>query len=145
MGETALLIKLEPKEIQMAEIAAHLRIAAAGAQVLFHGTARDHSHGASVLQLRYEAYEEMALSELQRIAREAMARWQIHRIAIVHRLGEVPVTQDAVVVGVAASHRTEAFEACRFLIDALKSSVPIWKEEILEKGSRWAANASRSE
>jgi molybdopterin synthase catalytic subunit len=144
MNESSLLINLEKKKIKIAEISAFLRVPEAGAHVLFHGTARDHSDGARVVQLRYEAYEEMALSEMHRIAREAMARWPIQRIAMVHRLGKVPLTQDAVVIGVAASHRAEAFEACRFLIDALKSSAPIWKEEIWEKGSRWASNASRT-
>ena len=136
------LITLIYNPIAVESILAHLRCPEAGAVVLFHGTARNRSAESKVLRLRYEAYEEMALQEMKGFALEALKRWGLHRVALVHRLGEVPVGEDAVIVGVSASHRAEGFEACRFLIDSLKASAPIWKEEVLEEGSRWVGNPS---
>lgn len=112
-----------------------------GATVRFDGIARDHTPaapGKRVLRLEYEAYEEMALSRLAAIAAEATGRWSLRGLEILHRLGSVPVGEASVRVIAAAAHRAAAFDACRFAIDTLKRSVPIWKKEFFADGSHWA-------
>jgi len=110
---------------------------AAGAIVTFTGTTRRDNVGRRVLRLEYEAYEPMALSEMRKLAHEAGQRWEIIRIAIRHRVGVVGVGETSVAIAVAAAHRAEAFEACRFAIDRLKEVVPIWKKEYFEGGEMW--------
>ncbi|MGH7842340.1 MAG: molybdenum cofactor biosynthesis protein MoaE [Candidatus Binataceae bacterium] len=110
---------------------------AAGAIVTFAGTTRSDNAGRRVIRLDYEAYEPMALSEMRKLAREAGERWPIVRIAIAHRVGTVAIGETSVAIAVAAAHRAEAFEACRFAIDRLKAIVPIWKKEYFEGGEVW--------
>jgi molybdopterin synthase catalytic subunit len=108
-----------------------------GALALFLGVVRNEHAGRSVLHLEYEAYESMALSEMQAIEREARRRWPITEIRIVHRLGRMEIGETSVAVAVASPHRREAFEACRFAIDTLKKTVPIWKKEFYADGAVW--------
>lgn len=110
---------------------------AAGALVTFAGTTRQTNAGRQVMRLEYEAYEPMALREMHKLAREAANRWPIVRIAIAHRIGVVEIGETSVAIAVAAAHRAEAFEACRFAIDRLKEVVPIWKKEHFEGGEIW--------
>jgi molybdopterin synthase catalytic subunit len=110
---------------------------AAGAIVSFVGTTREDNSGRRVIRLEYEAYEPMALSEIRKLARTAGERWKILRIAIQHRIGSVAIGETSVAIAVAAAHRAEAFEACRFAIDRLKEIVPIWKKEYFEGGEIW--------
>jgi molybdopterin synthase catalytic subunit len=105
-----------------------------GAIATFLGTTRDHHGGRRVLRLAYEAYPAMALPALDRIERDAVARFEIASCAIVHRLGEVPASEASVAVVVAAHHRGPAFDACRWAMDELKRSVPIWKKEHFAEG-----------
>lgn len=105
-----------------------------GAVTLFLGTTRDHHAGRRVTRLAYEAYAPMAIAALERIEREARERFAIHSCAIAHRLGEVPAGEASVAVVVAAEHRGPAFDACRWAMDELKSSVPIWKKEFYDSG-----------
>lgn len=119
-----------------------------GAVVVFSGTIRDHSVENSELRsgvqhLDYEAYEPEALARMREIAQRARETWpRLGRIAIVHRIGRMGLGESSVVVVVSAPHRPEAFEAARYAIDALKSSVPIWKRETWEGGSDWGLGAS---
>jgi MoaE-MoaD fusion protein len=110
---------------------------AAGAIVTFAGTTRSENAGRRVIRLEYEAYEPMALSEMRKIACQAGERWPIVRIAIAHRVGVVEIGGTSVAIAVAAAHRAEAFDACRFAIDRLKEIVPIWKKEYFEGGEVW--------
>jgi len=114
-----------------------------GAVVLFSGTARDHAPGRpGVEQLEYEAYEEQVEPRLHVIVEEIRTRWpSIGRVALIHRVGVVPVSESAVVVAVSAPHRDEAFLAARFGIDAIKASVPIWKHERWDGGESWGTDA----
>lgn len=114
-----------------------------GAVVVFSGTARDHSEGRpGVSSLAYEAWEDAAVSRMADIAAEIRRRHpSVVRIAMIHRTGEVPVGESAVVVVVGAPHRPEAFAAARFGIDALKATVPIWKRETWSDGTAWSAGA----
>jgi molybdopterin synthase catalytic subunit len=113
---------------------------------IFIGTSRNHSNGKPVSLLEYEAYEPMALNMMEHLVVDAERRWALNRVALVHRLGSVPVAEASVVVAVSAAHRNEAFEACRFLIDALKKEVPIWKREYFSDGSvEWSGATERKE
>ncbi len=109
----------------------------AGGVVLFLGTVRDNVQGHQVHHLEYEAYETLALRELTRVASDAAARWPVLTVGIVHRLGPLAVGDVSVAVATAAPHRREAFEACRFAIDSLKQTVPIWKKEVWDGGAGW--------
>lgn len=114
----------------------------AGAIVTFIGTTRNHNEGRRVISLDYEAYPEMAERELKRLGEEAKRRWSIQRMAIVHRVGRVEITEPSVVIAVAAAHRDDAFQACRFAIEEIKKSVPIWKKEVYEGGEVWIGTQS---
>lgn len=115
-----------------------------GAVVLFSGTVRDHAEGRTdVIELEYEAYDEMVVPKLREIVDETRARWaDLGRVALVHRVGRLGLGESSVVAAVSAPHRPEAFAAARFAIDALKVSVPVWKREIWEGGSDWGTNAA---
>jgi molybdopterin synthase catalytic subunit len=114
-----------------------------GAVVTFSGTARDHAGDRNdVTELEYEAYEEQAQPRMRAVVAEARRRWPVlGRVALIHRLGRVPLGESAVVVVAAAPHRAEAFDAARFVIDALKATVPIWKRERWAGGDEWGLDA----
>jgi molybdopterin synthase catalytic subunit len=114
-----------------------------GAVVVFTGTARDHSDGRpGVSELAYEAYQEQAEPRLRQVARALRDRWPaVGRVALIHRVGDVPIGQEAVLVVVSAPHREEAFAAARFGIDAIKASVPVWKRERWAGGEGWGLEA----
>lgn len=108
-----------------------------GAVVTFTGVVRDHSGERRTLYLEYEAYGEMAEAKLAEIGAEAMGRWPIGDIAVVHRVGRLEIGEVSVLIAVASPHRAEAFEACRFVIDRIKEVAPIWKKEVAEDGHAW--------
>jgi molybdopterin synthase catalytic subunit len=107
---------------------------AAGGTALFVGTTRNENEGRVVERLEYEAYETMAVDEMRRIGDDIARRWGVVAVAMVHRVGVVPVGEASVAVAVSAAHREEAFAACRYGIDTLKATVPIWKKEYYEGG-----------
>ncbi|MEK7257818.1 MAG: molybdenum cofactor biosynthesis protein MoaE [Bacteroidota bacterium] len=111
----------------------------AGAIAVFIGTVRNQTKGKPVLRLEYEAYEPMAISEMEKIARQAVALFSVEKIAVHHRVGILQVGDAAVVIAVSTPHRAAAFDACEFVIDTLKERVPIWKKEIFEDGEVWVA------
>jgi len=106
---------------------------------IFVGTVRNSTKGKAVVRLEFEAYESMALKEMQQIANDIMGRWPVHKLLIHHRTGVLAVGDVAVVIAVAAAHRDAAFDACRYAIDTLKQTVPIWKKEVFEDGEQWVA------
>jgi molybdopterin synthase catalytic subunit len=108
-----------------------------GGVVTFTGVVRDHSRGQGIDHLEYEAYVPMAEREMERILDEAAERWPEVRLALSHRIGSLAIGDAAVMVAAAAPHRPEAFLACRFAIDTLKQTVPIWKKEFSQEGSYW--------
>ncbi len=112
----------------------------AGGIVLFLGTVRDNARGRRVRYLEYEAYQTLALREMNRVVDEAKQRWPLLGIGIVHRLGHLDVGEISVAIAVASAHRREAFEAGRFAIDTLKQTVPIWKKEVWEGGEVWVGS-----
>jgi molybdopterin synthase catalytic subunit len=109
-----------------------------GAIVIFDGVVRNHSRGRRTLYLEYEAYEGMALAKLRELATQAIQRFAIRNAAIVHRLGRLEVGESSVLIAVFSAHRAAAFDACRWVIDTLKRTVPIWKKELFEDGAVWA-------
>ena len=113
---------------------------AIGGLVTFSGTVRDHARGRKVIALDYEAYDEVAEKMLARIGEEASERWDIDRIAIVHRTGRLEIGEISVVIAAAAAHRASAFAACQYAIDRIKVIVPIWKKEFYEDGSFWVGS-----
>ena len=123
--------------IDAARVSAAVADPTSGATVTFIGTTRDHNDGRPVTRLEYEAYPEMALAEMRKIADTARQRWPIAKVAIVHRIGVVPIGEASVVIAVSAAHRAPAFAACHFAIDRLKEVVPIWKKEHFEGGEVW--------
>jgi len=132
-------IKLIPARIDLNEALGFCYNDSCGAVNSFIGTVRNATKGEAVKNLLFEAYEPMAYKELKKLATEAQRKWPIEKVCIVHRLGEVPVGEEAVVIVVASPHRKESFKACEFLIDQLKVTVPIWKKERLESGEVWVS------
>ncbi len=109
-----------------------------GAVVAFDGIVRNNSRGRRTLYLDYEAYEEMAVKQMKALAAEACANFGVRQVSIVHRLGRLQIGETSVLIVVASAHRSQAFEACRWVIDTLKKTVPIWKKETFVDGSIWA-------
>jgi len=106
---------------------------------VFIGTVRNSTKGKKVLRLEFEAYEPMAVKEMTKIAQEICSRWPVQKVLIHHRTGTLNIGEVPVVIAVAAAHRSAAFEACRYAIDTLKQTVPIWKKEVFEDGEVWVA------
>lgn len=131
------MIEIVEHTIDATAVASSVGRAASGAVVTFVGTTRDHHEGRRVTRLEYEAFVPMALRELERIAATAREQWPVEAVAVVHRIGVVPVGEASVVIAVSAAHRDAAFTACRFVIDRLKQVVPIWKKEHYEGGEIW--------
>jgi molybdopterin synthase catalytic subunit len=110
-----------------------------GAIDVFIGTVRNHTKAQAVQRLEFEAYEKMALQEMEKIAQRAREQWPVEQIAMHHRVGRLEIGEIAVIIAVSTPHRKASFEACQFAIDTLKETVPIWKKEIFEDGSHWVA------
>ncbi len=108
-----------------------------GAALVFEGVVRNQSRGRKTRYLEYEAYEEMALQQMESLAAQALTQFQIRDVAIVHRLGHLEIGETSVLIAVASAHRAAGFDACRWLIDSLKRTVPIWKKEYFEDGAVW--------
>ena len=124
--------------IDSAEIIKAIKSAEDGAVVVFDGIVRNNSRGRVTQYLDYEAYEEMADSKMRDLASEACTRFGVRHVTIVHRLGRLEIGDTSVLIVVASAHRAQAFDACRWLIDTLKQTVPIWKKETFADGAVWA-------
>ena len=124
--------------IQTQEVLAGVKRGEDGAAVVFDGVVRNQTRGRKTLYLDYEAYEEMALKQMESLAGQALSQFQIRDVALVHRLGRLEIGETSVLIVVASAHRAAAFDACRWLIDTLKRTVPIWKKEYFEDGAVWA-------
>jgi molybdopterin converting factor subunit 1 len=109
-----------------------------GAAVVFEGVVRNQTRGRRTLYLEYEAYEEMALDQMEGLAEQALKQFQVREVRLVHRLGRLEIGETSVLIVVGSAHRAAAFDACRWLIDTLKRTVPIWKKEFFEDGAVWA-------
>jgi molybdopterin synthase catalytic subunit/molybdopterin converting factor small subunit len=126
------------KKIDTQSVLDKIKQPADGAAVVFEGVVRDNTRGRRTLYLDYEAYEEMALKQMEALAEQALQQFPIRDVAMVHRLGRLEIGETSVLIAVASAHRAAAFDACRWLIDTLKRTVPIWKKEYFENGAVWA-------
>jgi molybdopterin synthase catalytic subunit len=131
-------VRIVREPIDTEAVVARLKRPADGAAVIFEGVVRDNTRGRRTLYLDYEAYEAMALKQMESLAMGARARFGVLGASIVHRLGRLEIGETSVLIVVASGHRGAAFEACRWIIDTLKKTVPIWKKEYFEDGAVWA-------
>ncbi|GAB3571136.1 molybdenum cofactor biosynthesis protein MoaE [Spirosoma luteolum] len=131
------MITLTDEPIDVASALTHLQTGQAGALDFFLGVVRDNTQTRAVDHLEYEAYDRMAISEMQKIADEACTRWPVLKYTIIHRKGTLAIGDIAVLIGVATAHRADSFDACRYIIDTIKQTVPIWKKEIFTDGEVW--------
>jgi molybdopterin converting factor subunit 1 len=131
-------IRIVRDRIDAEDVVRRLKHPSDGATVVFDGIVRDNSRGRRTLYLDYEAYEAMALKQMKSLAAEARTRFQVRGASIIHRLGQLEIGDTSVLIVVTSAHRSPAFDACRWLIDTLKKTVPIWKKEHFEDGAVWA-------
>ena len=131
-------VELVREPIGVAELVSALKSPEDGAVAVFEGIARNHSGGRRTLYLEYEAYEPMAVAKMRELAAAMRAQFPVDCVALVHRLGRLAIGETSVFIGVSSAHRGAAFDACRYGIDTLKRTVPIWKKEYFEDGAVWA-------
>lgn len=137
-GGTGVTVSLQREKIDSEAVVAALKAGEDGALVIFDGIVRNNTRGRETMYLVYEAYEEMAVEQMRGLAQEALGRFVVRDVAIVHRLGKLEIGESSVLIVVASAHRGAAFEACRWVIDTLKKTVPIWKKEHFVDGAVWA-------
>jgi molybdopterin converting factor subunit 1 len=131
-------VALVREPIDAAPLTAAVKRGEDGAVVVFDGIVRNNTRGRRTLYLVYEGYEAMAVAQMRKLAEDALGRFAVQGVTIVHRLGRLGVGETSVFIAVASAHRAQAFDACRWLIDTLKKTVPIWKREHFEDGAVWA-------
>jgi len=131
-------VQIVRERIDTSSLIEGMKCPADGALVVFEGVVRNNSRGRRTLFLDYEAYEEMALRQMKDLVEKAVSQFRVRQVALVHRIGRLQIGESSVVISVASAHRAAAFEACRWLIDTLKCTVPIWKKEYFEDGAVWA-------
>ena len=136
------MITITKDPIDLCNIMVLTKEKSAGGQVLFIGSVRDHNEKGSVSEIYYEAYKEMAEAKMAEIESEVMKRWPVKKFVAIHRVGNLKVGEPSVTVGVSSEHRKEAFEACKYAIDEIKTRVPIWKKEVSETGIAWVEGVS---
>jgi molybdopterin synthase catalytic subunit len=144
-AETAVaedMVELVRQPIRASELLAHVKAPKDGAVVVFDGIVRNTFQGRVTLYLDYEAYEPMALRQMREIAAQLRTRFRIDRVALVHRLGRLEIGETSILIAVSAPHRAAAFDACRFAIEAVKRSVPIWKKEHFADGAVWVEGSA---
>ena len=133
------MIKLSSEPIHVSEVINSVYDTGAGAVDVFIGSVRNETSEKKVVRLEFEAYEKMALSEMEKIAAAARKKWPVCKLSVVHRVGVLNPGDLPVIIAVSTPHRADAFEACKYVIDTLKETVPIWKKEIFEDGEVWVA------
>ncbi|WP_430905471.1 molybdenum cofactor biosynthesis protein MoaE [Maribacter sp. 2-571] len=126
-------------QIELGKVYETLSHPMSGGICVFVGTVREFTKGEQVVSLEFEAYEQMALKEMQKIADTASEKWELDRVLLQHAVGVKSVAEPVVVVGASSAHREACFAACRFLIDTLKEKVPIWKKEFFKNKSVWVS------
>ncbi len=137
-GQPPSIVRLVQQRIVPHDILPLIERPEDGAIVIFDGIVRDNSRGRKTRYLEYEAYEEMALAQMERLAAQALADFPVRDVVLVHRLGRLEIGESSVLIAVFSAHRAAAFDACQWLIDTLKQTVPIWKKEFFEDGAVWA-------
>ena len=131
------MIKVTRKDFTIDEFVASIKSGGMGALVTFIGVVRDNSKGRDVERIEIQIYEEMAVKQLQAIRLDAITKFAVDDIAIVHRYGSIAVSDNIMMIAVGAGHRREAFEACRYILETIKEKVPLWKKEFTPEGDYW--------
>ncbi|WKN30043.1 molybdenum cofactor biosynthesis protein MoaE [Porifericola rhodea] len=139
MNKQQINIHLSDQPLDINTTLAAVNDGSAGAVDVFIGTVRNKTKEKNVVRLEYEAYDSMAIKEMEKLAQETATKWPVAKIAIHHRKGILHIGDIAVIIAVSTPHRQEAFEACKYTIDTLKERVPIWKKEVFEDGESWVA------
>ena len=133
------------EEINLEDLRKRTQDPQAGAVIIFCGDVRNHNQKKDVSFLEYEAHEKMALKQIKKIVEHAQQKWELHKVEVIHRLGKLAVTDCSIAIAVSTSHRNEAYEASRYIIDTVKHSVPIWKKEHFVTGeSNWSEGCEAS-
>ncbi len=138
-----MIVELTESPLDVGEIARRVVPEECGATVTLDGYVRKFTKGRETEYLVYEAYEPMALKEMEKLVQAAKEKFEISHVAIVHRLGRLEIGETSVVIAVAAPHRRAAFEACEWLIKELKRTVPIWKKEVYADGEVWVEGEAK--
>jgi len=134
-------IQITEEPISLDHLMALVSLPEAGAVSTFSGTTRNNFEGKKVLKLQYEAYKPMAEKEMMKICQDIRSKWEVLKIAMVHRIGDVPIGEASVIIAISSAHRRESLESVSYAIDAIKSTVPIWKKEFYENdSSQWKEN-----
>jgi len=131
------MIVITREDFSLDEVLARHRTGEMGALVTFTGVVRNSSRGRNVDRIEIQVYEDMALRQLEAIREEALERFGVEEVTVIHRYGSLKVSENIMMIAVGAAHRAEAFEACRYVIDEIKKRVPIWKKEITPEGDFW--------
>lgn len=132
------MISITNNHLSLQEIMFELEDNSAGALSIFIGSVRNRGRFGNVSEIYYEAYSEMAEQKMKEIENEAQAKWEIKKLVAFHRIGNIKVGETSIIIGVSSEHRHEAFEACKYIINNVKTRVPIWKKEISEESQKWA-------
>ncbi|MBV8693968.1 MAG: molybdenum cofactor biosynthesis protein MoaE [Ktedonobacteraceae bacterium] len=131
------LVQLTREPLDRDALVAAVSHPSVGGIVVFEGVVRDNARGKQVRYLEYDVYQEMAELQIRSIIAEARQHWGVEHVAVAHRFGRMEVGEASVIIAVSSPHRAEAFEACRYIIDSLKTTVPIWKKEVAIDGEEW--------
>src|SRR5690242_21164415 len=131
------LIEITRERLDREALVAAVAHPSVGGIVVFEGVVRDNARGKQIRYLEYDVYPEMAVQQIREILAEAQRRWHVDRVAVAHRIGRLEIGEASVIIVVATPHRGEAFDACRYIIDTLKTTVPIWKKEVATHGEEW--------
>ena len=131
------LIRITNNRLSLQEIMLELEDNSAGALSVFIGNVRNRGRSGNVSEIYYESYSKMAEQKMREIENEAQTKWEIKKLAVFHRIGNIKVGEASIIIGVSSEHRNEAFEACKYVINNVKTRVPIWKKEISDENQKW--------
>ena len=132
------MISITSNQLSLQEVMLELEDNSAGALSVFIGNVRNRGRSGNLSEIYYEAYSEMAEEKMREIENEAQTKWGIKKLVAIHRIGKLKVGETSIIIGVSSEHRHEAFEACKYIINNVKTRVPIWKKEISRESQKWA-------
>ena len=132
------MISITNNQLSLQEVMLELQDNSAGAVSVFIGNVRNRGRSGNVSEIYYEAYSEMAEQKMREIENEAQTKWEIKKLVAIHRIGNIKVGESSIIIGVSSEHRHEAFQACKYIVNNVKTRVPIWKKEISSESQKWA-------
>ena len=132
------MIRITNNRLILQEVMLELEDNSAGAISIFIGNVRNRGRSGNVSEIYYESYSKMAEQKMREIENETQTKWEIKKLVVFHRIGNIKVGETSIIIGVSSEHRNEAFEACKYVINNVKTRVPIWKKEISNESQKWA-------